>query len=121
LSIIQEKPALVDSTGVGDPIVERLHRERPRVEGFKFTGGKGGSKQQLMEGLAMAIQGGRVAFPDGPIVRELETYEYEYTRAGVVYTCPAGMHDDCVCALALAVQKSESAARAPKFFVRLGG
>jgi hypothetical protein len=42
LSIIQEKPALVDSSGVGDPIVERLHRERPRVEGFKFTGGRHG-------------------------------------------------------------------------------
>jgi hypothetical protein len=73
-----------------------------------------------MDALAMAIQGKRIGYPDGMIVTELETYEYEYTKDGVVYTT-SGLHDDCVCALALAVRKSESAARAPKFFVRLGG
>ncbi len=55
-----------------------------------------------MEGLAVAIQKREVIFPDGPIRLELENFEYEYSRTGVKYTAPEGMHDDCVCALALA-------------------
>lgn len=94
--------ALVDSTGVGDPIVEQLQRELPLVEGFKFSST---SKQQLMEGLAAAIQTRGVRYPDGEIRRELEVFEYEYTKNGVRYSAPQGLHDDCVCALALAVKK----------------
>ena len=57
----------------------------------------------IMEGLAAAIQNREITFPDGIIRNELETYEYEFTRTGVRYTAPQGLHDDCVCALALAV------------------
>lgn len=92
--------ALVDSTGVGDPVLEDLQRQGgANFEGFKFSAG---SKQQLMEGLAVAIQEQSIRFPDGPIVSELEAFEYEYTRTGVRYSGPQGMHDDCVAALALA-------------------
>lgn len=90
-------PALVDSTGVGDPIVESLQRDLgSNFEGFKYTSQ---SKQQLMEGLAVAIQRSQIHFPDGVIVSELENFEYEYTRSGVRYTAPEGFHDDCVSAL----------------------
>lgn len=99
--IIGVCPAEIDSTGVGDPIVEMLQREAPCVESFKFTAQ---SKQRIMEGLAVAIQQGDVSFPEGPIVDELMLFEYEYTRTGVRYSAPEGMHDDCVCALALAVE-----------------
>jgi phage FluMu gp28-like protein len=95
-------PALVDSTGVGDPVLESLQQGRSNFEGFKFSAT---SKQQLMEGLAVAIQQRQVAYPDGPIRSELEIYEYEFTRTGVRYSAPVGMHDDCVCALALAVRR----------------
>lgn len=96
-------PALVDATGVGDPIVERLQRTPGSgYEGFKFTSQ---SKQAIMEGLAVAIQRQDVRFPDGVIRHELEAFEYVYTRTGVRYSAPEGMHDDCVCALALAVSK----------------
>lgn len=101
-SVIGERQALIDSTGVGDPVVEELQRRCPAVEGFKFTGP---SKQQLMEGLAVAIQQRNVTFPDGVIRSELESFEYEATRTGVRYSAPEGMHDDCVMALALAVRK----------------
>jgi hypothetical protein len=102
-------PALVDSTGVGDPIVEGLQATcGGLVEGFKFSAQ---SKQQLMEGLAAAIQQRTVSFPDGPLVSELESYGYEYTKTGVRYTAPEGLHDDGVCALALAVRQ-RSAPRA---------
>jgi hypothetical protein len=95
--------ALVDSTGVGDPVLEALQRDGgDNFEGFKFTSG---SKQQLVEGLAVAIQRQEVGFPDGRIVRELESFEYVYTRTGVRYSAPEGMFDDCVCALGLARSK----------------
>lgn len=92
----------MDSTGVGDPIVEGLQKTNPNITGYKFTQA---SKQMLMEGLALAIQNGRVSYPDGVIVSELESFEYEYTRTGVKYTAPEGCHDDCVMALALAVHR----------------
>lgn len=93
-------PALVDSTGVGDPVIERLQREQPGVfEGYKFTST---SKQQLMEDLAVAIQRREIGIPEGPLVAELEAFEYEYTRTGVRYSAPTGMHDDGVMAIALA-------------------
>jgi hypothetical protein len=94
--------ALVDSTGVGDAVLESLQKGRSNFEGFKFTST---SKQQLMEGLRLAIHGQHVRFPDGVIVSELESFEYEYTRTGVKYSAPSGEFDDCVCALALAVMK----------------
>lgn len=93
-------PALVDSTGVGDPVLEALQKSARTFRGYKFTAA---SKQQLMEGLAVAIQQKQITYPDGPIVQELETFEFEYTRSGVKYTAPPGLHDDCVIALGLAV------------------
>jgi hypothetical protein len=98
--VIGEVPAYVDSTGVGDPIVEDLCRVCGNVEGFKFTST---SKQQIMEGLAAAIQQHRVTFPGGWLINELEAFEYDYTASGVKYSAPDGLHDDGVCALALAV------------------
>jgi hypothetical protein len=99
--------ALVDSTGVGDPIVEQLQkRVGGRIEGYHFTAP---SKQRLMEGLAAAIHQKAVRFPDGPLVSELEAFTYEYTKSGVRYTAPDGLHDDGVCALALAVQATSVA------------
>lgn len=98
--------SLIDSTGVGDPIVEDLQRMGgvSCFEGFKFTSQ---SKQQIMEGLAAGIQGGKVGFPDGIIRKELETFEYIHSRTGVKYGAPDGLHDDCVCALALALYASK--------------
>lgn len=104
----------VDSTGVGDPILEALRKNMSdlgvpqldeRLVGYQFTQM---SKQRLMEGLAVAIQTGQVAFPDGIIRFELEQFEYEIRRTSVVYSAPEGLHDDCVCALALAVAAREN-------------
>ena len=92
-------PILIDSTGVGDPILEDLKRDGLQIEGLKFTSQ---SKQQLMEGLSTAIQQGKIGFPNGVIKDELEVFEYEFTKSGVRYSAPTGFHDDAVCALALA-------------------
>lgn len=111
---VGKTPALVDSTGVGDPVLEELQADEGRnFEGYKFTAP---SKQQLMEGLAIDIQTQAVHYPDGPIVQELETFEYAYTRSGVRYSAPAGLHDDCVMALALAREHQRTAARRPAPF-----
>lgn len=91
-------PILMDTTGVGDPIFEDLVRENVPVTGYKFTSS---SKQQLMEGLASAIQQRKIQFPEGAITAELEIFEYQYTATGVKYSAPSGFHDDCVMALAL--------------------
>jgi phage FluMu gp28-like protein len=109
-SIVGEIPALVDSTGVGDPVVEQLQRRMSQVEGFNFTSS---SKQQLMEGLSTAIQKHEITFPDSEIAQELREFGYEYTRTGVRYSAPEGLHDDCVCALALATQIWRRTAYAP--------
>jgi len=61
-----------------------------------------------MEGLAVGIQHGDIHFPDGPIVNELLSFEYEYTKNGVRYSSPSGSHDDCVMALALAYLHSKA-------------
>lgn len=103
--IVGKKPCLVDSTGVGDPILEELQADGGRnFEGYKFNPS---SKQKLMEGLAVSIQAAlkgerEIGIYSETILQELETFEYEYTRTGVRYTAPEGLHDDCVCALALA-------------------
>ncbi len=98
-----DAPALVDSTGVGDPVLEDLQRDgNGRFAGFTFHQT---SKQRLMEALAVAIQQTRITFPKGPIVSELENLVFEYGRTGVRYTAPPGLHDDCVMALALAYTK----------------
>lgn len=107
LDLFGNVPALVDSTGVGDPIVEDMQRERWNVRGFKFTRQ---SKQQLMEGLASSIQRDELGFPEGWLVNELESFEFEYSANGVRYSAPEGMHDDGVCALALAVRMRAEAA-----------
>lgn len=92
-------PTLIDSTGVGDGIVEDLNNEDPAIEGFKFSVV---SKQQLLESLAYAVQHQFVKFPEGAIPQQMRTMEYKHTRLNVIYTVPEGMHDDAIMALALA-------------------
>ena len=106
-NLIGYVPAVVDSTGVGDPIVERLQRDLPNITGFNFSSS---SKQKLMEGLALAIQTQAIYYPEGAIVSELDAFAYEYTRTGVKYSAPQGLHDDCVMALALAVHAKSNVA-----------
>jgi hypothetical protein len=97
--LVGRLPAVVDSTGPGGPIDQALNAAHRNFEGYVFNQK---SKQLLMEGLAVAIQSHQVSFPEGPLSLELEAFEYAYSRTGVHYSAPEGMHDDGVCALALA-------------------
>lgn len=99
LQLEKTKPIVIDSTGVGDAITEDLQKHFSAMHGFKYTAS---SKQQLMEALASAIHQKEIGFPDNEIKSELDVFEYQYTATGVRYNAPAGFHDDCVNALALA-------------------
>ncbi|RIV19733.1 hypothetical protein DYU11_22655 [Fibrisoma montanum] len=97
---LPDVPTTIDSTGVGDPILEDVQKGRRNTQGYKFTQI---SKQQLIEGLAAGLQRGEVTFPkDTPLADELYSFEYVHTRTGIRYAAPEGLHDDCVMALALA-------------------
>lgn len=95
---------IVDSTGVGDPILEQIVSRGINCEGFLFTNS---SKQQLIEHLAVMLEKKEVTFPDITVlINELSSYQYEITRAGNMrYNAPGGSHDDSVIALALAIWK----------------
>jgi phage FluMu gp28-like protein len=101
IEVIGSVDCIIDSTGVGDPLTEDLQRVLPRVEGFKFSST---SKQQLMELLSNKISTQQVTYPDNEIVNELLNFEYEFSRTGVRYSSPPGLHDDAVMALALALR-----------------
>ena len=121
-------PALVDATGVGNPVVDALQRPvtgidqraqggggltygppQGNFEGFEFTGQ---SKQELVEDLVHAVQGGLIHFTEGVIADEMREFEFQYTRTGVRYAAPEGCHDDAVMALALAWRKLKRRPRA---------
>lgn len=91
----------VDSTGVGDPIFERLRQAGLNVQGYQLTSQ---SKEALIDNLAMLIEQGRARLMDVPVqTNELKAYEYQMTPSrNVRMSAPEGMHDDCVIALALA-------------------
>jgi len=99
---------IVDSTGVGDPIVEdleaaniSLHYEGDRP-GYKFTHE---SKVRLIEGLAIAIEQRLITWPRTleVLTQEVMNYEYFISDGGrIKYGAPEGKHDDCVVSLALA-------------------
>ncbi len=94
-------PAVLDSTGVGDPIFEALRKAGCRVQGYQFTNA---SKTELIDGLALALEMGHLRLMDVPVQEnELKAYEYTLTASrNVTMSAPEGMHDDCVIALALA-------------------
>lgn len=96
--------ALVESNGIGDPVFEGIQRRAAAIgqQNFAPFYTSSTSKQQIMEGLAVAIQQLQVHYPNNEIRNELEEFEYVFTRTGVKYSAPDGMHDDCVMALAMA-------------------
>ncbi len=100
VGLLPDVPMAIDATGVGKPIVEEIQKGRQNTTGFVFTAQ---SKQALIEGLATAFQRGEVTYPEGTVLEdELYSFEYVYSRTGVRYSAPEGLHDDCVMALALA-------------------
>lgn len=92
----------IDSTGVGDPIFERLRNSGMTVKGYTLSNT---SKEALIDNLAMRIEQKTTSLLDFPEqTNELLAYQYELTASrNVRMNAPEGMHDDTVIALALAL------------------
>ena len=93
---------ILDATGIGDPIYDDLKRVLPDIEPFKLSAS---SKTELIQRLRVAIEQRQVLWPAAWDVLTAEMKRYEYSIAptgGISYGAPAGYHDDCVIALALA-------------------
>lgn len=92
---------IMDSTGVGDAILEAVEDRGIDVEGFRFTNQ---SKAQLIQNLSLMIERQELTYPEiDVLINELMIFQYEISGAGKFkYTAPEGYHDDSVIALALA-------------------
>jgi len=110
---------ILDATGVGDPVFDDLKRVYGDIEAFKFTPM---SKVEIVQRLIVAVEQRKVSWPGtqrGPeqkvakdtkgggdwdvLTAEMRRYEYAIgPSGGITYSAPAGYHDDCVMALALA-------------------
>jgi hypothetical protein len=103
---------VVDSTGIGDPIVQTLESAGMNVVPYKISSHI--AKSQLIDKLRLSIEQQRISYPrDLPhfnlMLKELETYEYEISAGGVTrYSAPRGYYDDCVISLALATWVADS-------------
>jgi hypothetical protein len=90
----------IDSTGVGDPIVEDLQRQGCAVKAFKFSQT---TKKQVIENLMKMVDDALIGIPNIPEVKkEFEVFGYEQTQFGNIrYCAPDGQHDDIVLSVAL--------------------
>ncbi|HYF49506.1 MAG TPA: phage terminase large subunit [Planctomycetota bacterium] len=100
-------PCLIDSTGVGDPIVQDMMRCFPsRVAPFRFNAQK---KNELVKGLGIGLEKKMLTLPKNApeLISELQSFQCldDGLDSGMGlkrYGAPKGLHDDCVMALALA-------------------
>jgi hypothetical protein len=105
---------LIDSTGVGDPICDELHRENLRVEGYKFTNA---TKKDLIENLSIMIENQQLTIPQVPeLINELKLYGYKTTSSGnVQYGAPEGYHDERCFSVGCLATKADPASRRRRF------
>jgi hypothetical protein len=101
------QPATIsaEQNALGLPLVEQLQREGLPVIAFQTTNA---SKQALIDGLVLAFERREIrVLADDVLIGELQAFEAERLPSGAVrYAAPAGLHDDCVMALALAWQRA---------------
>jgi hypothetical protein len=95
----------IDSTGIGDPVVEELRRRGINIreeDVFKFTQN---SRQNLLNNLAILLENRKIRIPnDNELLDELRSFTIEMNEKGrAIIKCPDGLHDDRVMSLALAV------------------
>jgi len=95
----------LDSTGIGDPVVEELRRRNLNIRDedvFKFTQT---SRTNLLNNLAILFENNKIRIPNDEGLRnELSSFTIEVNEKGKsVIKCPDNLHDDRVMSLALAV------------------
>jgi hypothetical protein len=91
----------VDSTGVGDPIVDDLIRQGLNIEPFHFTET---SREQLLNNLKILFEQDKIKIPnDKQLIEQLQSMQYELVGQKVKMRVPEGLHDDRIMSLGLAV------------------
>lgn len=119
VQLVGSTPAMVDSTGAGDPLHEFLAEELPNVQPYSF---QTSSKQNIFERLRASIQQTELHWPEKTqIDRELHAFKSERKRNGTKYFAPDNHHDDCVDALALANQMLKTQKRYSQLMGGSGG
>ncbi len=90
---------VVDSTGVGDVLLEDLLSTCSNISGFKFTGE---SKPKIVYELIRAVERGEVKY-NQTTADEMMVFEYSYSSTGhIKFGAQSGYHDDCIMSLAIA-------------------
>lgn len=94
---------VAESNSIGQPNIEMLRRDGLPVRPFLTTNA---SKANAIEALALAFERREIVIPDDPVLlNELLAFSQERLPSGLMrYGAPAGGHDDCVMALAMAWQ-----------------
>jgi len=92
---------MVDSTGLGSPIVEHCKGLKLPAEGLQLTLN---SKEQILSNLRLLLEKRKIILPDDlTLVSNLNCIEAARTGAGhFTFSHPRGSHDDLAFALALA-------------------
>lgn len=93
---------VVDSTGVGVPIVDDLLNKGINVAPFTFSYN---SRNELLQNLQILLEQGKISIPDdSELIEELESAYWDTTPQGrSKIVVPDGKHDDRMMSLALAV------------------
>lgn len=91
---------IMDTTGVGDPLYDRLLWKGLPIEPFIFTNE---SKYRLLTDLAVGIEKRYLSYPEVPIMtREMKSLRATKTSSGrISVSAPRGSHDDYPMSLAL--------------------
>lgn len=85
---------VMDSTGVGDPIVEEMEDNGYDVIGVNFTG----TKNKMVSRFAKDLENGKALILEEHL-DEFENYQMDATPRGVItFSAPEGEHDDVVSA-----------------------
>jgi phage terminase large subunit-like protein len=100
-----------EENSIGQVVIEQLTRDGLRIQPFTTSNS---SKALAVEALALAFERGDIRIlNDAVLVSELVAYQAERLPSGVLrYSAPAGQHDDCVMALAIAWSAVSSLHRA---------
>jgi len=111
IAAVYKPKIIIDSLNVGAQMAQELRSVGLMVEDFKTTGTiskdwqKRGSKERMIERLVSFIEQKKISIlPVDELIDELDTFGVNVSDSGnITYGAPAGLHDDCVMALAMAV------------------
>jgi len=107
--------ALVDQTGIGEPVLEELQNQNVTAEGAKLTQQ---TKTEILTHLKLTMEQQHIAIPyDKRLCQQINDQQYTYTRNGkLTFNHPPNTHDDQLWALALATYATKTQP-APKLYI----